>query len=134
MALTYFTVVGQYVSFSGQEFWDAGAAAKPMSGTVIFTPLVTGTIQTSTSHLVLKPVQAVIKAGQITRNDEVGCPLAANTAELNLTGDLYYRVSFFYLRTAEGESVALEEFNFIAPTTAVTVDLTTVAPAPELGP
>lgn len=134
MALTHFTVVGQYVAFSGKEFWDTATEAKPMSGTIIFTPLVTGSIRTGTSNLVLQPVQAVIKDGQITRNGAVGCLLAANTADLNLDGDLYYRVSFFHLRTAEGSAVTLKEFNFTAPTTATTVNLTTVTPAPELGP
>lgn len=134
MALTYFTVTGQYLSFSGQEFWETAAEAKPMSGTVVFTPLIKGTVKTSSAQLILQPVQAVIKGGILTRNDAAGCPLIANTAELNLGGSLYYRVHFFNICAADGAFVQLTDFTFLAPTTATTVNLRTVAPAPELGP
>jgi len=134
--LEHFTVIGNYKSFWGQESWDGPSdmVPHPVSGTIIFTPITLkgdsfNADLDAPTRLVLEPVQAQIKDGVITRKGMGGCKLVAN-AHLNLAGDLYYRVTFFDVRSSDGKLLDMKEFNFAAPTTDSTVDLVTVTPGP----
>lgn len=132
MALTYFKAVGKYWSFSGQEAWDdpSSVIPRPISGLVTFIPLLGygDSINAGTSRLLLLPVRATIKNGRVTRNDQDGCRLVANTEELNLDGELYYRVEFSHLRASNGELLTINQFNLAAPTEGATIDLVAVGP------
>ena len=134
MALTYFTVTGNYLSVTGTEPWDetGDAALRPLSGSVTFTPLFEegDAAKTSDGVVVLQPVQATITNGQLRRGGVLGCKLVANTADLNITNELYYRVSFFDLRSVDGSHIELKTFDFAAPTEAQTVDIVTLSPEP----
>lgn len=134
MALEYFTVTGNFLSLSGQEIWDASQQspqAHPATGTVTFKPLFRNgeAAKTDSAVVALQSVQAVVKDGVLSRNGEVGCKLVANTAELNLE-ELYYRVAFFNVRAINGEEILLNEFDFLAPTSASTLDLAAIIPTP----
>lgn len=138
MALTYFTVTGNYNTLAGAELWDlaGGPPLRPVSGAVTFTPMFNAgeAAKNNAGVLVLQPVPAVVKDGVLSRNGVAGCKLIANV-DLGLE-ELFYRVTFFGLRAVNGEEVILNNFDFLAPTSATTVDLgvlNPVAGAPAIG-
>lgn len=143
-SLTYFTVVGTYLAATADSYdVDTDPDLIPMSGPVTFTPLVdTGdTIQGVTlspaANVLLPPIKASIRSGQVWLTGNVGVSLVANTAALGLVGDLYYRVDFYEGLSAGGVTYQVESFPFRAPTSATTIDLVEVTPTtgqPATGP
>lgn len=142
--LTYFTVTGTYFA-AVADAYDTGIDPElvGMNGTVTFTPLISsgdtikGETLTPPQNLVLAPIKATVKAGQIWTNGTVGVKLVANTSVLGLSGDLYYRVDFGDGLLAAGRTYPIEQFDFLAPTISTTVDLVEVTPAtgqPATGP
>lgn len=127
-ALTYFTLTGTYLPDSslGSVSGTASIAMLVNDGDVLAAPTLPGIV-----------VPTVIPAKIIdgTLCDESGNPgvqLVANTAVLNLTGNLYYTVTFdlkYHPHGAPPESVDITPVTFEAPTSAVTIDLSTVTPA-----
>jgi len=134
MALIYFTVTGNYLSVAGQELWDGSAqpALRPVSGSIIFTPLFQSgdALKTDQGVLVLQPVQATITYGVIRRGGNVGVKLLAKTPDLGIESDLYYRVSFFDLRASDGSQISLNTFDFQAPESDDTLDIADLTPEP----
>lgn len=136
MTLTFFTVTGNYRAFTGQESWESDGVAVPASGSVIFEPVINAgdllhvDVAGVPTGLSLKPVQATIVDGVVHRNGVVGCRLLANTPELHLAGDLFYRVKFFDVRTAKGDRIDIREFDFPAPASDAVLDLVSVQPQP----
>jgi hypothetical protein len=136
-ALSYFTVVGNYFAAAGDGPYDAGDPNLiPMAGPVTFTPIVTpgdtidGSDLTPPTNLYLARVKASVKNGRIQINGESGVRLVANTAVLNLDGDLYYKVEFPEGLKARGVTYSLKSFTFQAPTADVVIDLVDVTPEP----
>ena len=133
ISLTQFTVTGNYQSVAGEQIWDTAGTptVSPISGTVTFTPLFASgeAAKLSNALLVMQPVQAVIRDGQLQRNGQAGVKLIANTANLNLAS-LYYRVTFFNLYAPDGASITLNSFDFSAPTGSSTIELTDLTPEP----
>ncbi len=114
MPLTHFTVVADYDSFSGG----------PVRGSVAFTPLVTGVA----SGYIPDPVQGRITNGVLAGLDGLPIRLVCDQGDLHLVGELQYRAEFYGV-TVDGVPTYIDPIPFTAPTSDVTVDLTTVVPA-----
>lgn len=131
LELVPFTVVASYAALDGPQ------SVRPMSGTVIFTPVLTDVVRTmadsgaSYGGLVIQQVQGVIVQGVLTRYGRPGVKLVANSTVLDLP-ELFYRVTYSGLKSADGSSVYLEPFRFAAAVADSTLDLLTVAPDPVL--
>lgn len=136
-ALTYFTATGIYLAATKDSLYDVDADPEltPMSGAVLFTPMIDNgdSLPAPTlsppANLTLAPVRATIKSGVITTNGVAGVKLVANTAALGLEGDLFYRVDFLDGLLAGGKMYHPDGYAFQAPEIATTIDLVDVAPA-----
>jgi hypothetical protein len=135
MALAYFTVTGKYESFAGQLVAGAPVAPTPLSGTIIFTPVIMngGTVKTADARLALQLVQAILdKDGYVSTATAggVGCKLVANVGLLNIdSGELHYTATFKDMRGQDGAAVEIRPFSFVAPKVdGAVVDLVSVSP------
>lgn len=132
--LTFFTVTGVFTAVAGDNIYDSGADPDlvPITGSVRFTPMIgnADSLQADTlsppTNLKLAPITARIKKGVVTTAASAGVRLPANSAVLNIDGDLFYKVEFLDL-VARGERLEIEAFTLEAPATDVTVDLVDVA-------
>lgn len=128
-ALTYFTLTGTYLPDTSLGSMSGGVTITMLvsDGSALAVPTIPGVV-------VPTSIPARIMAGQLC--DESGNPgvaLVANTAALNLSGALFYSVSFNlnYQPTSNARPVpaTINPVTFEAPTTAATVDLSSVTPA-----
>ncbi|MCA9843204.1 MAG: right-handed parallel beta-helix repeat-containing protein [Dehalococcoidia bacterium] len=142
---TYFTVVGDFKAIIADSE-DAGADPDhlPLLGTVTFTPLINAGDLILATQASPRPVgflgtpisgyidtDGVLKMRSTAFGDYGYTPvrLLADTALLELDGDLWYAVSFSNMSYG-GKFVTINGFNFQAPTSDTAVNLITVAPGP----
>lgn len=131
-SLTRFTVTAD---------WTPTSALGTLSGIVFFQMLITEgnalVAPTLTTPGIVVPVveQGRINAGVLVGLDGNPVELVANTAVLGLSTPLYYQVSYESMvytysgSSAATQKITLENFIFEAPTSATTIDLSSVAPA-----
>lgn len=133
-ALTFFTVTA-YGFAMRVDYTDVGTDPdlQPISATVEFKPrlskrhLLQAPSYTTPALIALAPVKARLDEDGVlkTIQGDAGVKLVANTNVLGLGGPLIYDVLFsnvVYNKSNQG----IDPFGFYAPTTAVTVDLSTV--------
>lgn len=136
LELVPFTVVANFATVA-ENLFNWPQSERPMSGTVIFTPVLTDVIRTQVNSgasyggFVIQQVQALISEGVLTRYGRPGVKLVANSTVLDLP-ELFYRVTYSGLKAADGTTIRLEPFRFLALTADSTLDLLTVAPDPVL--
>lgn len=101
-----------------------------VTGLVIFTPetpVVASATMTPTTLALLDPITGRIDEDGVLRtiNGDTGVKLVANSEALGPLPELVYKVTFTKMKWDKAER-PLSGFRFVAPTTAATVDLSTV--------
>lgn len=128
MTLTYFTLTGTWLPDTniGSLSGSASIQMVTAAGDVLPVSSIDGIVVPSA-------VPAQIINGVLCNDaGTAGVELAANTAALGLTTSLYYTVTptlYYNPGTGPAESVPVSPVTFEAPTSSVTLDLSTVADA-----
>lgn len=146
---TYFTVIGDFKSIVADSLGDTDADPDSVSllATVTFQPVINdGDLILATNAsprptaFVAAPIAGFIDTDGLLKMRAAGASgypglsytpvrLLADTALLELAGDLFYDVTFSNV-SYNGRTISLNGFRFQAPTSDVTLNLVTVARAP----
>ena len=125
MAITYFPVTGSIIAVIADSSSDEDGIPEeqPVSSTVTFTPSV-NEVNFEGKIVRLRPIRARTEEDGILKTiDGNGVELAANCFGLD---ELTYKVEFTNVSYDKLHDQKLNAFRFVAPTTATTVDLSTV--------
>ena len=132
MALTNFTITGTFkaiVSDGADE--GADPDIQLVSGTATFTPSIREAAADGAIHR-LQPIVGRMNDDVLkTLNDDVGVKLVCgDPTEGQPLHGLTYRVDFTNVVYDKQRQQRIEPFRFAAPTTAVSIDITTVPRIP----
>lgn len=136
MSVLQFTVQFDVLSNRAFDSTDVGADVDtiPLSGEIVFSPrfaddrlALASTLLPRPAGVKLRPFTGFVEDGRLktSKGGAVGVRLYANDPKFGFEDPLLYQVSFF-LRTAAGQPVKIDDGYFTAPVTGITVQLADV--------